>query len=40
MKEYYFNVSEQTEKCIAWIRDFFKKTGNASTRAVIGISGG
>lgn len=40
MKEYNFNVSEQTEKCIAWIRDFFIKAGNASTRAVIGISGG
>lgn len=40
MKEYKFDVAEQTEKCIAWIRDFFNKNGNASTRSVIGISGG
>lgn len=40
MKEYKFDVTEQTEKCIAWIRDFFNKNGNASTRSVIGISGG
>lgn len=40
MKEYKFDVAEQTEKCIAWIRDFFNKNGNASTRCVIGISGG
>lgn len=40
MKEYKFDVAKQTEDCIAWIKDFFIKAGNASTRAVIGISGG
>lgn len=40
MEKYFFDVAKQTENCIAWIKDFFIKSGNASTRAVIGISGG
>lgn len=35
-----FNVKEQTEKCIAWIREWFTKNGNEHTKAIIGISGG
>lgn len=35
-----FNVKEQTEKCIAWIREWFTKNGNERTKAIIGISGG
>ena len=40
MKDYYFDVAKQTESCVNWIRDWFNANGNASTRSVIGISGG
>lgn len=34
-----FNVSETTQKCVEWIRDFFDKNGRGCN-AVVGISGG
>lgn len=40
MEPYIFNVKETTDKCVEWICDWFKKNGNQSTKAVIGISGG
>ena len=36
---YSFNVSDATEKCVNWIRDFFEKNGKGCN-AVLGISGG
>lgn len=36
---YNFNVDDATEKCINWIRDWFKENGPDSN-AIIGISGG
>ena len=36
---YEFNVETATEKCIAWIQDFFKENG-PDCNAVLGISGG
>lgn len=36
---YNFNVTDATEKCIDWIREWFKENGPTSN-AVIGISGG
>ncbi len=36
---YNFNVKDATEKCIAWIQEFFKENG-PTCNAVIGISGG
>ena len=36
---YKFDVVDATEKCVAWIRDFFEKNGPDSP-AVLGISGG
>lgn len=35
-----FNVLEQTENCIDWIRKWFSLNGDENTKAVIGISGG
>lgn len=35
-----FNVLEQTENCIDWIRKWFERNGDENTKAVIGISGG
>lgn len=35
-----FNVVEQTQNCIDWIRDWFNANGNENTKAVIGVSGG
>ena len=35
-----FNVVEQTQNCIDWIRDWFNANGNEDTKAVIGVSGG
>lgn len=37
---YNFNVKEQTENCIEWIRNWFEKNGNSNTKAIVGISGG
>ena len=36
---YEFNVETATEKCIAWIQDFFEENG-PDCNAVLGISGG
>lgn len=36
---YSFNVSDATEKCIKWIRDFFERTG-PDCNAIVAISGG
>ncbi len=36
---YSFNVSDATEKCVNWIKDFFEKNGKGCN-AVLGISGG
>ena len=36
---YSFDVKDATEKCIAWIRDWFEKNGR-DCNAVLGISGG
>ena len=35
-----FNVLGQTESCIEWIREWFKRNGDESSKAIIGISGG
>lgn len=35
-----FNVLEQTQNCIDWIRNWFSLNGDENTKAVIGISGG
>ena len=35
-----FNIVEQTQNCIDWIREWFEKNGDENTKAVIGISGG
>lgn len=35
-----FNVVEQTQNCIDWIRNWFSLNGDENTKAVIGISGG
>jgi len=35
-----FNVLEQTENCIEWIREWFEHNGNENSKAIIGISGG
>ena len=40
MEEYGFNLKEQTENCVAWIKEWFAKNGNESTKAIVGISGG
>lgn len=40
MKPYMFDVEQQTNGCINWIRDWIHSTGNANTKVVIGISGG
>ena len=37
---YNFNIAEQTNNLIDWIRDWFDVNGNSNTKAVIGISGG
>ncbi|MGN0496426.1 MAG: NAD(+) synthase [Lachnospiraceae bacterium] len=38
-KMYHFNAAETTDRCVAWIRDFFDKNGK-DCNAVIGVSGG
>lgn len=35
-----FNVLEQTENCIDWIRKWFERNGDENSKAIIGISGG
>ena len=35
-----FNVLEQTENCINWIRKWFEHNGDENSKAIIGISGG
>lgn len=40
MTPYIFNVEQQTEALVTWIRDWFSKNGNSETKAVLGISGG
>lgn len=35
-----FDVEKITAACIAWIQEWFRKNGNAETKAIIGISGG
>lgn len=40
LEEYGFNVEEQTNKVISWIRDWFKNNGNDNTNTIVGISGG
>ena len=35
-----FNVLEQTENCIDWIRKWFERNGGENSKAIIGISGG
>ena len=35
-----FNVVEQTQNCIDWIRNWFSLNGDENTKAVIGVSGG
>ena len=35
-----FNVLEQTENCIDWIRKWFECNGDENSKAIIGISGG
>lgn len=37
---YKFNVKEQTENCIEWIRNWFEKEGLNAKGVIIGISGG
>ena len=39
MEGYEFNVKEQTENCIAWIKDWFKNKGS-DAKVILGISGG
>ena len=34
-----FNAKEVKDKCVEWIREWFKENGN-QCKAVIGISGG
>lgn len=38
--DYIFDAKEAKDLCIAWIRKYFDENGGASTKAVIGISGG
>lgn len=40
VEKYYFDVKEQTESCINWIRDWFNANGNSNTKCVLGVSGG
>jgi len=39
-KGYVFNVAEQTENCINWIKDWFKNYSGNAKGVIIGISGG
>jgi len=39
MKQYNFNAETATEKCVTWIREWFKENGEGCN-AIIGISGG
>ena len=34
------NANEVKEEMVAWIRDYFQKSGDENTKALIGISGG
>ena len=35
-----FNVREQVEKIVNWIKNYFVENGNETTKCVVGISGG
>jgi NAD+ synthase len=40
MKKYIFDVKEQSEKCIKWIRNWFYNFSGTAKGVIIGISGG
>jgi len=39
-KEYVFDVVQQTENCINWIKDWFNNYSGNAKGVIIGISGG